>query len=162
MFENGRTEEAFGAIVDTYKEKLYWHIRRMAGSHEDTDDILQNVFMKIWTGLPSFRGESRLFTWIYRIALNTCISGQRKRKRQHSVPLTMDINLFEDGDDDTLQVKMLYERISSLGLYDRALILLWLDNMSYEEIGAVMGISEKNVSVRLVRIKEKLKNINDK
>lgn len=101
-------------------------------------------------------------TWIYRIALNTCISGQRKRKRQHSVPLTMDINLFEDGDDDTLQVKMLYERINSLGLYDRALILLWLDNMSYEEIGAVMGISEKNVSVRLVRIKEKLKNINDK
>ncbi len=74
----------------------------------------------------------------------------------------MDINLFEDGDDDTLQVKMLYERINSLGLYDRALILLWLDNMSYEEIGAVMGISEKNVSVRLVRIKEKLKNINDK
>lgn len=129
---------------------------------DEVDDLFQDVLINLWKGLDSFGGRSSVRTWIYRIALNTCISGQRKRKRQHSVPLTMDINLFEDGDDDTLQVKMLYERINSLGLYDRALILLWLDNMSYEEIGAVMGISEKNVSVRLVRIKEKLKNINDK
>lgn len=155
-------EVRFRRIIHENKDTIYAVCYMFSKDADEVDDLFQDVLITLWKGLDSFGGRSSVRTWIYRIALNTCISGQRKRKRQHSVPLTMDINLFEDGDDDTLQVKMLYERINSLGLYDRALILLWLDNMSYEEIGAVMGISEKNVSVRLVRIKEKLKNINDK
>lgn len=155
-------EARFRRIIHENRDTIYVVCYMFSKDADEVDDLFQDVLINLWKGLDSFGGRSSVRTWIYRIALNTCISGQRKRKRQHSVPLTMDINLFEDGDDDTLQVKMLYERINSLGLYDRALILLWLDNMSYEEIGAVMGISEKNVSVRLVRIKEKLKNINDK
>lgn len=155
-------EARFRRIIYENRDTIYAVCYMFSKDADEVDDLFQDVLINLWKGLDSFGGRSSVRTWIYRIALNTCISGQRKRKRQHSVPLTMDINLFEDGDDDTLQVKMLYERINSLGLYDRALILLWLDNMSYEEIGAVMGISEKNVSVRLVRIKEKLKNINDK
>lgn len=155
-------EAWFRRIIHENRDTIYAVCYMFSKDADEVDDLFQDVLINLWKGLDSFGGRSSVRTWIYRIALNTCISGQRKRKRQHSVPLTMDINLFEDGDDDTLQVKMLYERINSLGLYDRALILLWLDNMSYEEIGAVMGISEKNVSVRLVRIKEKLKNINDK
>lgn len=155
-------EARFRRIIHENKDTSYAVCYMFSKDADEVDDLFQDVLINLWKGLDSFGGRSSVRTWIYRIALNKCISGQRKRKRQHSVPLTMDINLFEDGDDDTLQVKMLYERINSLGLYDRALILLWLDNMSYEEIGAVMGISEKNVSVRLVRIKEKLKNINDK
>lgn len=155
-------EAWFRRIIHENRDTIYAVCYMFSKDADEVDDLFQDVLINLWKGLDSFGGRSSVRTWIYRIALNTCISGQRKRKRQHSVPLTMDINLFEDGDDDTLQVKILYERINSLGLYDRALILLWLDNMSYEEIGAVMGISEKNVSVRLVRIKEKLKNINDK
>ena len=155
-------ESRFRRIIHENRDTIYAVCYMFSMDADEVDDLFQDVLINLWKGLDSFGGRSSVRTWIYRIALNTCISGQRKRKRQHSVPLTMDINLFEDGDDDTQQVKMLYERINSLGLYDRALILLWLDNMSYEEIGAVMGISEKNVSVRLVRIKEKLKNINDK
>ena len=73
----------------------------------------------------------------------------------------MSMNLFEDQDDDTRQVDMLRRRISRLGAFDRAIILLWLENMSYEEIGQVVGISTKNVSVRLYRIKEQLKNMSN-
>jgi RNA polymerase sigma-70 factor (ECF subfamily) len=70
----------------------------------------------------------------------------------------MDIDLYTDTDSDTRQIKLLHERINRLGMFDRAIILLWLENMSYEDIGAIVGISEKNVSVRLVRIREQLKN----
>ena len=78
-----------------------------------------------------------------------------------TLPLTMDINLFSDSDDDTKQVEMLRDRINKLGPFDRAIVLLWLENLSYDEIGAIVGISAKNVSVRLVRIKEQLKKMSN-
>lgn len=71
----------------------------------------------------------------------------------------MDINLFSDSDDDTKQVQMLRDRINKLGPFDHAIVLLWLENLSYDEIGAIVGISAKNVSVRLVRIKDQLKKM---
>jgi RNA polymerase sigma-70 factor (ECF subfamily) len=71
----------------------------------------------------------------------------------------MQINLYEDTDHDSKQIKMLHERINRLGVFDRAIIMLWLENMPYEEIGAIVGISAKNVGVRLVRIREQLKNM---
>ena len=73
----------------------------------------------------------------------------------------MDINLFEDSDDDTKQVQLLKNRINKLGHFDRAIVLLWLENLSYDEIGNIVGITAKNVSVRLVRIKEQLKNMSN-
>ena len=101
-------------------------------------------------------------TWIWRVSLNTCLTFERKKKRSvETVPLNMDINLFTDTDDDTRQIQQLYRRINKLGVVDRAIILLWLENMSYEEIGQIIGISTKNVSVRLVRIKEQLKKMSN-
>ena len=97
---------------------------------------------------------------MWRVSLNTCISADRqKRRRGESVPLKMDIDLYNDTDRDTKQIKMLHERINRLGPFDRAIIMLWLENMSYEEIGAIVGISTKNVSIRLYRIKEQLKTM---
>ena len=95
------------------------------------------------------------------MALNTCISIDRKKRRQATERLTMDINLFEDRDEDTKQVDMLHKRISKLQPFDRAIVLLWLENLSYEEIGQIVGITTKNVSVRLFRIREQLKSIKD-
>lgn len=77
------------------------------------------------------------------------------------MPLEMDINFFDDTGEDSRQIRLLQSRISQLGLFDRAIILLWLENMSYDEIGAIVGISAKNVSVRLVRIKEQLKKMSN-
>jgi RNA polymerase sigma-70 factor (ECF subfamily) len=101
-------------------------------------------------------------TWIWRVSLNTCLTFERKKKRHvETIPLSMEINLFTDTDDETKQIQQLYRRINKLGVVDRAIILLWLENMSYEEIGQIIGISTKNVSVKLVRIKEQLKKMSN-
>jgi RNA polymerase sigma-70 factor (ECF subfamily) len=114
----------------------------------------------MWRSQPSFEGRSSLKTWIWRLSLNTCISYDRKRSSKgKALPLDMQINLYEDTDHDSKQIKMLHERINRLGVFDRAIIMLWLENMPYEEIGAIVGISAKNVGVRLVRIREQLKNM---
>jgi RNA polymerase sigma-70 factor (ECF subfamily) len=81
---------------------------------------------------------------------------RKKRRRGDTLPLEMNIDLYNDTDNETKQIKMLHERIHKLGPFDRAIIMLWLENMSYEEIGAIVGISTKNVSIRLFRIKEQL------
>ena len=96
------------------------------------------------------------------MSLNTCISYERKKQKRTTLPLTMDINLFEDKDEDSRQIRQLYDRIHRLKPFDRAIVLLWLENMSYEEIGAIVGISTKNVSVRLYRIKEELKKMSNR
>ena len=129
---------------------------------EEVADLFQEILINLWKGFSKFRGESNLRTWIYRVSLNSCISYERKKSRRpDSLPLTMEINLFEDSDDDSRQVQMLRERISRLGPFDRAIVLLWLENMTYDEIGAIVGISAKNVSVRLVRIREQLKKMSN-
>ena len=128
---------------------------------DEVNDLFQEVLINLWSGLGQFRGESKVDTWIYRVSLNTCISQDRKKKQQATVPLTMDINLFEDNDEDTRQIQMLYKRVHQLKPFDRAIVLLWLENMSYEEIAAIVGITVKNVSVRLYRIKEQLKQMSN-
>ena len=80
LYRSGAEEKAFRIIVSTYKERLYWHIRRFTCSHEDTDDLLQDTFAKVWAALPSFREDAQLFTWIYRIATNEALNFLRRKK----------------------------------------------------------------------------------
>lgn len=147
-------------MVREHKDTIYTVCYMFSKDQDEVNDLFQEVLVSLWKGLESFKGESDIKTWIYRVSLNTCISSERKKKR-NTVPLDMNINLFEDRDEDTRQVKMLYNRISRLGFFDRAIVLLWLENLSYEEIAAIVGISVKNVSVRLVRIREQLKNMSN-
>ena len=128
---------------------------------DEVNDLFQEVLINLWKGYDSFGHRSDIRTWIYRVALNTCISLDRKKRRSATVRLAMDINLFEDRDEDTRQVDMLHKRISRLQPFDRAIVLLWLEDLSYEEIGQIVGISTKNVSVRLFRIREQLKNMSN-
>lgn len=131
-------------------------------NEEEVADLFQDILVNLWNGFARFRGESSARTWIYRVILNTCISAERKKKRKgDTVPLDMNINLFDDSAEDMKQIRMLQGRISRLGPFDRAIVLLWLENLSYDEIGAIVGISAKNVSVRLFRIKEQLRNMSD-
>ena len=153
------SEKEFARIVREHKTTIYTVCYMFSKDKEEVEDLFQEVLVAMWRGFDSFRGESALRSWIYRISLNTCISADRKkRRRADSVRLDMNINLFSDTDDDSRQAQMLRERIGRLGVFDRAIILLWLENLSYEEIGAIVGITAKNVSVRLVRIREQLKN----
>ncbi len=128
---------------------------------EEVNDLFQETLLNLWQGLPAFQGKSTLSTWIWRVCFNTCISSERKKKKHTTVPLPENLNLFEEKDEDSRQIRMLYDRIHRLSPFDRAIVLLWLENMSYEEIASVVGISVKNVSVRLFRIKEKLKKMSN-
>ena len=155
-------ELEFAQIVKEHKGTIYTVCYMFSKDEAEVADLYQDILVNLWNGYPKFRGESSAGTWIYRVSLNTCISAERKKKRKaETLPLTMDINLFADTDEDTKQVKMLRDRISRLGPFDRAIVLLWLENLSYDEIGAIVGISAKNVSVRLVRIREQLKKMSN-
>lgn len=155
------TEQEFSQMVRKHKSTIYTVCYMFSKNEDEVADLFQEVMIKLWRGLPSFNGRSDVRTWIYRIALNTCISIDRKKKRHPETRLSMDINLFADKDKETEQVNILHKRISRLMPLDRAIVLLWLENISYDEIGAIIGISAKNVSVRLVRIREQLKSMSN-
>ncbi len=154
-------EQRFASIVREHKSTIYTVCYMFSKDEDEVNDLFQEVLINIWKGLPSFEQRSSARTWIYRVSLNTCISAERQKAKRTTVPLSLDINLFEDQDADSRQIQMLNRRIGRLGPFDRAIILLWLENMSYEEIGQVVGISAKNVSVRLYRIKEQLKQMSN-
>ena len=152
----------FARIVREHKGTIYTVCYMFSNNPQEVADLFQEILINLWKGFPKFRGDSNVRTWIYRVSLNTCISSERKESRnKDTLPLKMDINLFDDSDEDSKQVQMLRTRISKLGPFDRAIVLLWLENLSYDEIGAIIGISAKNVSVRLVRIKDQLKKMSN-
>lgn len=153
-------EKEFETVVRQHRSTIYTVCYMFSNDADEVADLFQDILINMWKGFPNFRGESDVRSWIWRVSLNTCITAERKKKRMGStIPLSIDINLFEDSDDDTRQIRMLRDRICRLGYFDRAIVLLWLENLSYEEIGAIVGISAKNVSVRLVRIREQLKKM---
>ncbi len=155
------TERQFAKTVREHKSTIYTVCYMFSKDDDEVNDLFQEVLINLWKGYDSFGHRSDIRTWIYRVALNTCISLDRKKRRSGTVRLAMDINLFEDRDEDTRQVDLLHKRISRLQPFDRAIVLLWLEDLSYEEIGQIVGISTKNVSVRLFRIREQLKNMSN-
>ena len=154
------TEKDFSRIVKQHKSTIYTVCYMFSKDADEVNDLFQEVLINLWKGFTSFQGRSDLSTWIWRVSLNTCISCERKKKLD-TVPLSMEINLFEDQDEDSQQIQLLHKRIHQLKPFDRAIVLLWLENLSYEEIGAIVGITVKNVGVRLYRIKEELKKMSN-
>jgi len=148
LYNCGRREESFRGIVDAYTERLYWHVRRFLCSHDDTNDLLQDIFIKIWTALDSFRGESRLYTWIYRIATNEVLNHLRKQKFRsylsfESASATLEKKIDEDphfnGND--LQ-RELHKSIQRLPEKQRIVFnLRYFDELKYEEISEITGTS---------------------
>ncbi|HIT46684.1 MAG TPA: RNA polymerase sigma factor [Candidatus Cryptobacteroides merdipullorum] len=155
------TEKKFTQMVREQKSTIYLVCYMFSKDKSEVDDLVQEVLLNLWRGFGSFEGRSDIRTWVYRVSLNTCISSARKKKRFGTLPLNMDIDLFDESDADNRQTGLLHRRISRLQPFDRAIVLLWLENLSYEEIGQIVGISTKNVSVRLVRIKEQLKSMSN-
>ena len=153
-----QTEKEFAALVKEQKSTIYSICYMFSKDKDEIDDLFQETLIHLWQGYKKFRNESKIETWIYRATMNTCISMDRKEKRRgEHIALDVNIDLFDETDKDMHQIQMLYKRIHRLGVFDRAIIMLWLENLSYDEIGEIVGISAKNVSVRLVRIREELK-----
>lgn len=153
-------EQSFENLVKQNKSTIYSICYLFSENKDEVNDLFQDILVHLWLGFDKFRVESNINTWIYRVSLNTCISADRKKKRAgERIELTMDIDLFADEDKDTKQIQQLYNRIHQLGLVDRAIVMLWLENLSYEEIGLIIGITPNNVGVKLNRIKEQLKSM---
>ena len=153
-------EKRFAQLVKEHKSTIYSVCYMFSQDEDEVSDLFQETLINMWKGIDSFRDESKISTWIYRVALNTCLLQERKKKKEvQKVPLTMDVNFFEDTDANATQIRQLHERIGKLGLVDRAIVMMWLEDMSYDEIGAIIGITPQNVGVKLFRIKEQLKKM---
>jgi RNA polymerase sigma factor (sigma-70 family) len=150
QFKAGNNREIpFTSIVKKYQERLYWHIRRMVVVHEDADDVLQNVFIKVWKGLEGFRGESQLSTWLYKIATNETYTflENRKKRMAHSLDdvendLANKIKADERFDGNKIEWK-LELAIQQLPNKQKTVFMLrYYDEMPYEEMSRVLGTSE--------------------
>lgn len=150
QFRNPATkEQAFTAIIKKYQEKLYWHVRRMVVEHEDANDVLQNVFIRVWNGLENFREDSQLYTWLYRIATNECLTFIEQQKKKSSVSLSdvesglsNKIQADKHFDPNKLEWK-LQLAIQQLPEKQRIVFnLRYYDEMPYEEMSRVLETSE--------------------
>ena len=148
LYRNGQKEKAFDNIVSSYTERLYWHIRRFTCSHDDSNDLLQDIFIKVWSSLPNFRGDSQLFTWIYRIATNEVLNHIRKQRLRAMVSLDSEANfLAKKIDEDAyfngneLQ-RELHKAIQRLPEKQRIVFCFrYFDEMKYEEISQITDTS---------------------
>src|SRR6187549_1403404 len=149
-FRNPVTKEkAFTSIIKKYQEKLYWHLRRMVVDHDDTNDVLQNVMIRIWNGLENVREDSQLYTWLYRVATNECLTFLEQQKKRAAVSLSdvergLDnkIKAARDFDRNKLEWK-LQLRIQHLPEKQRIVFQLrYYDEMPYEEMSRVLETSE--------------------
>lgn len=138
---------AFTTLVNTFKEPLYWQIRRMVMSHDDTDDILQNTFIKAWNGIASFRGDSKLSTWLYRIATNETLNFL-ERQRHTSVSLdeeeshladTLQSDPYFDGDETQLQLQQAIDRLPAK--QRQVFTLKYYQEMKYEDMSDILDTS---------------------
>jgi RNA polymerase sigma factor (sigma-70 family) len=148
-FKDEKTREAsFTQLVRKYQERLYWHIRRMVVEHEDANDILQNVFIKVWKNLAEFREESNLYTWLYRIGTNEALTWIEQQKRRASISLGDNNELFsqkltaqKDFDPNKIEWK-LQQAIQTLPEKQRVVFnLRYYDEMPYEKMSAVLETS---------------------
>ncbi len=146
--EEATREQAFGLLMRHYKERLYWHVRKMVIDHDDTDDLLQNVFIKAWKGLANFREDSGLYTWLYRIATNECLSFLTSKRRRLFLPigdiseeLLGKLQASAPADGDQISYKL---QQAVLKLPDKQRLVFnmkYYDDMTYEDISAVVGTS---------------------
>ena len=156
-------EQVFNSIVKDYSERLYWHVRRMVGTHEDADDLLQDIFLKIWTALPSFRGEAQLYTWVWRIATNETLNWLRREKvraalRFQRVDEELERRIMADPFfNGTAAQRELFKALARLPEKQRQVFVMrWWDELSYEEISAITGTSVGALKASYHIAKEKL------
>lgn len=141
-------DRAFRVLVDQYSQRLYWHIRKMVLSHDDANDVLQNTLIKIWNGVADFRGESKLSTWLYRIAINETFTFLNQQRQKHQMDMVdmetvLAQHLTSDSyfDGDELQRK-LQEAILTLPEKQRLVFnMKYFDEMKYEEMSEILGTS---------------------
>jgi RNA polymerase sigma-70 factor (ECF subfamily) len=157
------TEQDFLKQVDAHKSMIHKVCHVYCHNENDREDLFQEIFIQLWKAWPSFRGEAKFSTWLYRIALNTAISGLRRRKNQflYVEPGRMPENIGDDaeGSDKEEKLASLYNAVRQLSDLERAMIMLYLDDKSYEEMEDILGVNQNSLRVKMNRAKEKLKKL---
>lgn len=155
-------EKSFIEMVQQNERIIYKVCSFYVSDEYPLSDLYQEVVYNLWSSYPKFRNESSQSTWIYRIALNTCISGLRKFLRK---PEKVSVSIFEDAiaapEEKTGQIKEMYNFINQLSKIEKAIVLLWLEEKSYKEIAEITGITVSNVATKLKRAKEKLRKMSN-
>lgn len=139
---------------------IIYKICRLYAKGKDREDLKQEIIYQLWLSFPNYRGDAKFQSWMYRVALNTAMLGLRAQKIKYTGLRDQDLSITEDpfeGEDREASVGTLYRLISKLKDLDKTIIFLYLEQCTYEDISDITGITIKNVSVRLCRIKEKLK-----
>lgn len=154
-------EQEFVRLIKEYERVIYKVCYLYATPNAPLSDLYQEVVLNLWKAFPKFRRECKMSTWIYRIALNTCISFMRKEKNiPEIVSLTpAEADLSEEWDETQAMLKQMYRLINRLGQLEKSIILLYLEEKSYEEISEITGLTVTNVATKLNRIKEKLRKM---
>ena len=153
-------EHEFIAMIQANERVIYKVCYLYTTPRNTLNDLYQEVVLNLWKSFPKFRQECKVSTWIYRIALNTCISFIRKDKNvPEIVSLTLENDRTDDDDETEAMLRKLYRMINQLGQLEKSIILLYLEDKSYEEISEITGLTVTNVATKLSRIKEKLRKM---
>ncbi len=154
-------DDAFRQIFEANSKKIYRLCYGYAGDEDAANDLLQETFLKVWQNLDKFRNQAMLSTWIYRIAVNTCLTYLRSEKRQAKEELTPQLAEVqrEEVSEKNEQVALLYKCISKLEESERIIITMVMDEVPYPEIAEISGISEGNLRVKIYRIKQRLTDL---
>ena len=160
--ETKELEKEFLKVIEVQKRTIYKVCYIYANNQDDLNDLFQETVLNLWKSFPRYRGDSKLVTWVYRIAMNTCITFLRRSgTRPQTILLTADMAQIAADEGTAAQLQELYKLINQLGKLERALILLWLEERSYQEMADILGITKTNVAVKLNRVKEKLKKMSN-
>lgn len=160
MKHQERVNQEFVKMIQENEGIIYKVASFYVNAEHQLGDLYQEIVLNLWKGYVSFRGECKYSTWIYRIALNTCVSFYRRKKVSTSYMETLP-DIVEAVDNKDERIKELYRLINKLGNIEKALVLLYLDDKSYKEIAEITGISITNVATKLSRIKNKLREMSN-
>ena len=139
--------------------------RLYTNSPEDEQDLFQEIVLQLWRSYDTFRGQSKISTWMYRVALNTAITLFRKKTKSPQTDELMDYHhrdYVEDDDEKQQQISLLYKVVKMLPKMERAIVMMYLDDLPYREIAETLGISEVNARVKMTRLKKTLKELMEK
>lgn len=158
-------EKEFIALLNEHQRIIHKVCNLYMDAHADREDLFQEITLQAWKAYAGFRGDAKFSTWLYRVALNTAITFFRKEKRKpdiYSTEAVPDLGSHETYDPIEEQVKAMYAAIDDLSKIDKAIVMLYLEDYNYNDIGEMMGITANNVAVKMNRIKTRLKESTQK
>lgn len=154
-------ESEFIALLETHQRIVKKVCRIYAHTTEDRDDLYQEIALQAWRSFPRFRGDAQFSTWLYRVSLNTAITHYRKEQKKAAIPVLSEevVAPASDMDPKEEQLQSMYRAISTLSELDKAIVLLYLEDYPYDDIGQMIGITPNHVAVKMSRIKIKLQSL---